>query len=83
MAVRAAVVGVQLVDLVGEGRDADPLNAHETNDVVLRLEPVGRLHNARPPAQPHLSILLVGELLPLLLREALDLELVESVRHSL
>ena len=77
--VRAAVVGVQLVDLVGEGRDADPFNAHEVDDVVLRLEAVGRLHNAGPPTQPHPAILLVGELLPLLLREALDLELVEEV----
>ena len=52
---------------------------HEADDVVLGLEAVGRLHNTRPPTQPHLAIVLVGELLPLLLREALDLELVEEL----
>ena len=79
MTVRAAVVGVQLVDLVGERCDADPLDAHEADDVVLGLEAVGRLHNTRPPTQPHLAIVLVGELLPLRLGEALDLELVEEL----
>ena len=61
MTVRAAVVGVQLVDLVGEGCDADPLDAHEADDVVLGLHGSGRSAPQHQAAQA-LDLELVEEL---------------------